>query len=85
MTYDLSALTDYLDMQQIVFVVDRYEHQIATWILVTRLPSHTIITTKSSLSTTMEDANNYHRLARLTGLAMLSYRLTAAFNAEIGA
>lgn len=29
----------------------------------------------------MEVANNYHRLARLTGLAMLSHRLTAAFNA----
>tara|TARA_R100001163_G_C5025018_1_gene166794 strand:- start:393 stop:623 length:231 start_codon:yes stop_codon:yes gene_type:complete len=31
MTYDLSALTDYLDMQQAVFVIDRYEDQLGPW------------------------------------------------------
>jgi len=31
MPYDLSALTDYLDMQQIVSVVDRYEGQHGPW------------------------------------------------------
>jgi|TARA_Y100000114_G_C11742798_1_gene319967 hypothetical protein len=31
MTYDLSALTDYLDMQQLVFVVDHYEDQHGPW------------------------------------------------------
>ena len=31
MDYDLSALTDYLDMQQIISVVDHYEGQHGPW------------------------------------------------------
>ena len=31
MNYDISALTDWLDMQQIAAVIDKHEHQLGPW------------------------------------------------------